>query len=143
MIDAVEDWKLWALNDRAPIKGAHQHAQGRVALLGDAAHPLRPYLAQGAAMALEDAWTLGRLRESVVPDEMPDWPNLLQRYAQTRWQRNARVQERSQRNGTIFHASGALRLARNAAMALAGESLLDNPWLYGGPPDPHPEHSAP
>jgi hypothetical protein len=54
----------------------------------------------------------------------------------TRWQRNARVQTRSQRNGTIFHASGALRFARNAAMAVMGESLMDNPWLYSGPPDP-------
>jgi salicylate hydroxylase len=136
VVDAVKDWKLWALNDRAPIEGAHQHTQGRVALLGDAAHPLRPYLAQGAAMALEDAWTLGQLRESASSDEVPDWPNLLQRYAQTRWPRNARVQARSQRNGTIFHASGALRLARNASMALLGESLLDNPWLYKGPPAP-------
>lgn len=136
MVDAVRDWKLWALNDRAPINGPHQHAQGCVALLGDAAHPLRPYLAQGAAMALEDAWTLGQLRESEAPDVVPDWTSLLQRYAQTRWQRNARVQARSQRNGTIFHASGALRLARNAAMALLGEPLLDNPWLYKGPPAP-------
>jgi salicylate hydroxylase len=136
VVDAVKDWKLWALNDRAPIEGAHQHTQGRVALLGDAAHPLRPYLAQGAAMALEDAWTLGQLRESASSDEVTDWPNLLQHFAQTRWQRNARVQARSQRNGSIFHASGALRLARNAAMALLGESLLDNPWLYKGPPAP-------
>ena len=65
-----------------------------------------------------------------------DWATLFARYAQTRWQRNARVQARSQRNGTIFHASGALRLARNAAMAVLGESLMDNPWLYSGPPDP-------
>ena len=50
--------------------------------------------------------------------------------------RNARVQARSQRNGSIFHASGPLRLARNAAMAMLGESLMDNPWLYSGPPDP-------
>ena len=61
VIDAVPAWSLWALNDRPAMAGAREHAQGRVALLGDAAHPTRPYLAQGAAMALEDAWTLGRL----------------------------------------------------------------------------------
>jgi salicylate hydroxylase len=133
MIDAVKGWKLWALNDRAPMTGPHEHAQGRVALLGDAAHPLRPYLAQGAAMALEDAWTMGRLR---ADQPAPDWPTLLARYAQTRWARNARVQSRSQRNGTIFHANGLLRWGRNSAMALLGESLIDNPWLYHGPPDP-------
>ena len=134
MLERVPDWKLWALNDRAPLSGAAEHARGRVALLGDAAHPLRPYLAQGAAMALEDAWTLGRLVGTA--GETPDWPSLFTRYADTRWERNARVQRRSQRNGTIFHASGPLRWARNAAMAALGESLIDNPWLYSGPPDP-------
>lgn len=133
MIDVVTGWKLWALNDRAPMTAPHEHAQGRVALLGDAAHPLRPYLAQGAAMALEDAWTLGRLRAA---EPAADWPALLEAYAQTRWPRNARVQSRSQRNGTIFHATGVLRWGRNTAMALLGESLLDNAWLYEGPPDP-------
>ena len=136
MLGAVTDWKLWALNDRAPVASAQEHAQGRVALLGDAAHPLRPYLAQGAAMAIEDAWTLGRLLQTQPVAEPVDWPALFARYAQTRWQRNARVQNRSQRNGTIFHASGALRWARNASMGLLGESLLDNPWLYSGPPEP-------
>jgi salicylate hydroxylase len=134
MLDRVGEWKLWALNDRAPIAGPEEHAKGRVALLGDAAHPLRPYLAQGAAMAIEDAWTLGRLAGAV--DGQAEWAALFARYAQTRWQRNARVQTRSQRNGSIFHASGPLRLARNAAMAMLGESLMDNPWLYSGPPDP-------
>ncbi|MDO9148368.1 MAG: FAD-dependent monooxygenase [Hydrogenophaga sp.] len=135
MIDAVKGWKLWALNDRAPMTRPAEHVQGGVALLGDAAHPLRPYLAQGAAMALEDAWTLGRLR-AAEPAAPVDWPALLARYAQTRWQRNARVQRRSQRNGTIFHASGLLRWGRNTAMALLGEGLLDIPWLYEGPSDP-------
>ncbi len=136
MLDAAAQWKLWPLNDRAPLRGPHEHAQGRVALLGDAAHPLRPYLAQGAAMALEDAWTLGRLRQAAPAQAVPDWPALLARYALTRWQRNARVQNRSQRNGTIFHASGLLRWGRNTAMLVLGERLLDNEWLYQGPPDP-------
>lgn len=137
VLEAVPEWTLWALNDRPALRGAFEHAQGRVALLGDAAHPLRPYLAQGAAMAIEDAWTLGRLRESLGPvSKEVDWTALLARYAQTRWERNARVQERSRRNGFIFHARGPLRWGRNAAMSLLGEDLLDLPWLYSGPPDP-------
>lgn len=137
LVQAVPQWKLWALNDRPPMRGPAEQAQGRVALLGDAAHPLRPYLAQGAAMAIEDAWTLGRLREAARgTGHEVDWPALLERYAQTRWQRNARVQSRSSRNGTIFHARGLLRWGRNTAMALMGEDLLDLPWLYSGPPDP-------
>lgn len=138
MLAEVGDWKLWALNDRPPMAGAHEQAQGRVALLGDAAHPLRPYLAQGAAMAIEDAWTLGRLVQGQPGLGADHWPELLQRYARTRWARNAMVQSRSERNGTIFHASGLMRLGRNAAMAVLGESLLDNPWLYSGPPVPQP-----
>lgn len=137
MVKAVSSWKLWALNDRVPMKSAHEHAQGRVALLGDAAHPLRPYLAQGAAMALEDAWTLGRL---VMPGSASaaslDWPILLHRYARTRWRRNARVQRRSALNGVVFHADGLTRHGRDLAMGMLGEWLLDNPWLYEGPPDP-------
>jgi salicylate hydroxylase len=136
MVDAVPDWTLWALNDRPPMTGPQQHARGRVALLGDAAHPLRPYLAQGAAMALEDAWTLGRLvRQRTATSALP-WAALFERFAQIRWQRNARVQQRSARNGSIFHATGLLRLGRNAAMASLGEALMDNPWLYAGPPAP-------
>ncbi|WP_291011482.1 FAD-dependent monooxygenase [Hydrogenophaga sp.] len=136
MIDAVSGWTLWALNDRPPMRGPGEHAQGRVALLGDAAHPLRPYLAQGAAMALEDAWTLDRLLAEQGAVSADTWPRLLERFAQARWQRNARVQQRSARNGSIFHASGVVRLGRNAAMAALGEALLDNPWLYAGPPEP-------
>jgi salicylate hydroxylase len=117
------------------MAGAHEHARGRLALLGDAAHPLRPYLAQGAALALEDAWTLGQMLSEGMGQPV-DWPLLLQRFARTRWRRNARVQTRSARNGTIFHASGLLRWSRNMAMRGMGESLLDNPWLYGGPPAP-------
>lgn len=135
MVDAVPNWTLWPLNDRPPIAGPQEHARGRVALLGDAAHPLRPYLAQGAAMALEDAWTLGRLVEQQPAGTEIDWPQLFQRFASTRWARNARVQSRSQRNGSIFHASGLVRWGRNAAISVLGESLLDLPWLYSGPPE--------
>lgn len=136
MVAAVPDWSLWPLNDRAPMRGAHEHAQGRVALLGDAAHPMRPYFAQGAAMAIEDAWTLGRLWQG--RKKGTDWPALLADFARARWQRNARVQKTAQRNGVVFHASGFLRWGRDAAMGMLGERLLDNTWLYDGPPEPAP-----
>jgi len=136
MLDAVPHWRLWPLNDRPPMTGAYAHAQGLVALVGDAAHPMRPYLAQGAAMALEDAWTLGQLLAAQGGRQPVDWAPLFQRFAHLRWARNARVQAHSARNGRIFHAQGLLRLGRNLAMALGGEHLLDNPWLYSGPPRP-------
>ncbi|MBN8557893.1 MAG: FAD-dependent oxidoreductase, partial [Burkholderiales bacterium] len=58
-------------------------------------------------------------------------PTRLARYALARWQRVARVQAQSRRNGGIFHATGLVRLGRNASMRLLGERLLDQPWLYG------------
>lgn len=128
--DARAAWRLWPLSDRPPMSGAHQQAQGCVALLGDAAHPMRPYLAQGAGMAIEDAAELGANLERAL-DPAFEVPTLLQRYALNRWQRNARVQARSQRNGQIFHAEGPLRWGRDAALKLLGEKILDMPWLYG------------
>ena len=129
LIDAVPAWRLWPLCDRPPMANAAEQAQGRVALLGDAAHPMRPYMAQGAGMAIEDADALGRCL--ALPQG--DLPAQLAQYAQQRWQRNARVQQRAIRNGQIFHARGLLRWGRDMSMRLLGESLLDVPWLYNGP----------
>lgn len=130
LVHAVGHWRLWVLCDRPPMRGPQEHALGRVALLGDAAHPMRPYLAQGAGMAIEDAAALGQaLGQALTPSA--DVPAALRRYAQERWQRNARVQARAERNGRIFHATGPVRWGRNLAMRLGGERLLDMPWLYG------------
>lgn len=131
LVDAVPGWRLWPVHDRPPVARAQAMARGRAALLGDAAHPMRPYLAQGAGMAIEDAAALQRVLQ-VTDGQVIDVPTAMQRYALDRWQRCARVQARSRRNGRIFHADGLLRLARNAAMRLGGEDLLDLPWLYGG-----------
>ena len=129
LVQALPEWRLWMLCDRPPLQGAGDMAQGRVALLGDAAHPMRPYMAQGAGMAIEDAAELARCLAG-VEDRVMDVPMALRRYALNRWQRNARVQARSQRNGRIFHATGPLRWGRDLALRLLGERLLDVPWLY-------------
>ena len=131
---AEPSWRLWPLSDRPPMQGAYQQAKDCVALLGDAAHPMRPFLAQGAGMAIEDAAELGSVL-AVALDPAFSVPTVLQRYALNRWQRNARVQARSLRNGQIFHAQGPLRWARDASMKLLGEKLLDMPWLYGAAPN--------
>ncbi len=130
LVHAVPAWRLWLLHDRAPLQGAQQMARGRIALLGDAAHPMLPYLAQGAGMAIEDARELGRSLAS-ARDRVIDVETALQRYALGRWQRCARVQQRSQRNGRIFHLDGALRRGRDLSLRLLGARLLDLPWLYG------------
>jgi len=129
-VAAVPAWRLWVLCDRPPVGSADQMARGHVALLGDAAHPMRPYVAQGAGMAIEDADELGH--QVALVDGGLDIPALLRRYALKRWQRNARVQKRAIRNGDIFHLQGPMAWARNASMRLLGERLLDMPWLYQG-----------
>ena len=121
-------WRLWPLVDRPPLRSAAEMAQGLVALLGDASHPMRPYLAQGAGMAIEDA---AELQRALAMHDL-DVNLRLRRYALNRWQRNARVQARSERNGRIFHATGLLRWGRDGALKLLGAQLMDLPWLYRG-----------
>jgi salicylate hydroxylase len=129
LIDAMPQWRAWRLHDRPPLQGPKEMACERMALLGDAAHPMLPYLAQGAGMAIEDAVALGEcLREA----DAASLPAGLARYAELRWQRNARVQQRSRRNAVIFHASGPQRLGRDVALRVLGSHLLDAPWLYKG-----------
>jgi salicylate hydroxylase len=130
LVAGIEAWRLWALCGRPPMRSASEHAVGRVALLGDAAHPMFPYLAQGAGMAIEDAAELAGCMGD-KSGSLAGVPAQLRHYAHRRWQRNARVQARAIRNGQIFHAAGAVAWARNMSMKLGGERLLDLPWLYG------------
>ena len=102
-------------------------------LLGDAAHPTLPYLAQGAAMAIEDAAVLGRsLARS--PD---DAAAAMRRYERARIARTARVQRAARRNGSVYHMGGAEAVLRTLALiALGGDRLVRRyDWLYGWKPD--------
>jgi salicylate hydroxylase len=128
LIAACSDWRLWPLCRRPAMQGAHEHAQGRLVFVGDAAHPMLPYLAQGAGMAIEDAGVLASLLSGVNVHHVPQ---KLQKFANVRWQRNARVQARAVRNGQIFHATGLMRVGRDVSLRLMGARLMDVPWLYG------------
>jgi salicylate hydroxylase len=127
VIDAMPSWRLWALHDREPVRGPQEMARGRIALLGDAAHPMLPYLAQGAGMAIEDADVLAQVLSATEPGRVE---SALARYADLRWHRCAQVQARARRNGRVFHATGPLQWSRDAAMRVVGERLIDQPWLY-------------
>jgi salicylate hydroxylase len=129
VLEAVPNWRRWPIFDRPPLASATQMAKGRIALLGDAAHPMRPFLAQGAGMAIEDAAALATCWARVDLPVNERW----RLYAEMRWARNAMVQARSIRNGRIFHMQGPMRWGRDLAMRLMGESLMDVPWLYAGP----------
>ena len=131
LLEAVErteqGWMAWQLFDRPPVTDASALCCGRIALMGDAAHPMRPYLAQGAGMAIEDAQVLAQ----VLTSDPAMVGHALRRYARLRHERVARVQRKALENGEIFHATGLNRWGRDIAMQLLGSRLLDQPWLYG------------
>jgi len=133
LVGAVSEWRYWVLADRTPMAAARDMALGRVAVVGDAAHPMRPYLAQGAGMAIEDAAALQFAWQNHASASVAAaW----QAMADSRWHRVARVQSQSRRNGRIFHSSGLQRWGRNLALQALGSRLMDPVWLYGGGPIP-------
>jgi salicylate hydroxylase len=88
-------------------------------------------------MALEDAWTLGRLVQRALAADSAcpiPWVDLFQRYARGRWQRNARCRPTPSAIARCF-SRWFLALGRDVALSLMGDSLMDKPWLYSGPPD--------
>jgi 2-polyprenyl-6-methoxyphenol hydroxylase-like FAD-dependent oxidoreductase len=122
------NWKLWVLCDRDPVE---QWIDGRVALLGDAAHPMMQYFAQGACMALEDAVCLSHMLDAYPGDHA----GALEQYRRQRMLRTARVQLQSRAIGEhIYHSAGAHAAVRNAIMsAKTSEDYFDDlAWLYGG-----------
>jgi salicylate hydroxylase len=125
LISTPQSWLKWALYDLKPIP---RWSQGPVALLGDAAHPMLPYLAQGAAMAIEDAAVVAQCLA-----QTPDDPTAaLQAYWAARHARASKVQRLAARNGARYHLSGVRAMVRNLAMhALGGARLLHHyDWLY-------------
>src|SRR6266566_141493 len=122
------DWKLWVLCDRNPVD---KWIDGRVALLGDAAHPTLQYLAQGAGMAMEDSVCLAHM----VSQYPEDHAAALERYRAQRFPRTAKVQLLSRAIGEhIYHPAGEHARLRNAIMrAKTSEDYYnDLAWLYGG-----------
>jgi 2-polyprenyl-6-methoxyphenol hydroxylase-like FAD-dependent oxidoreductase len=127
LLSKINAWKMWVLCDREPIR---DWSLGPVTLLGDAAHPMLQYLAQGANMALEDAVTLADLVERA----QGDFAAAFQAYQQARYLRTARVQLTARFYGDIYHAAGATRDLRNSLLhgrdpQKAYEGMA---WLYDG-----------
>ncbi|MEE1613832.1 FAD-dependent monooxygenase [Microvirga sp. CF3016] len=120
-----QDWLRWSLFDHP----AGRLAGGRIALLGDAGHPVLPFLAQGAALAIEDAATLAVL----LGGERPDIPRALAAYETQRRPRAGRVQAEARRNGRIYHAGGLIGFGRNQVMRRLGPEGMTRryDWLYG------------
>ena len=126
LLSLPKSWKRWATADREPIA---KWTFGRVTLLGDAAHPMLQYLAQGACMALEDGVTLGE----AVRVSGGDLTAAFARYERSRVTRTARVLLMTREMGRIYHAKGVERLVRNDLWkGRTPERYYDGlEWLYG------------
>jgi salicylate hydroxylase len=125
MFRAPDAWLKWALYDTQPLAS---YAQGAAALLGDAAHASLPFLAQGAAMAIEDAVVAAQCLARMPDDPAAAWES----YSAIRRGRTRKVQRLAARNGKRYHYAGAAAMLRNTVMRLlGGERLLQNyDWLY-------------
>jgi 2-polyprenyl-6-methoxyphenol hydroxylase-like FAD-dependent oxidoreductase len=122
------NWKLWVLCDRDPTE---HWIDGRVVLLGDAAHPMLQYFAQGACQAMEDAVCLSHMLGS----RAGDYASALEKYRSLRFPRTARVQLLSRAIGEhIYHPTGEHARLRNAVMSAKSQEEWygDLAWLYGG-----------
>ena len=129
MVAAVDGWRKFAL---FTVPDGGQWTQGAIALLGDSAHAMLPFAAQGAGMAIEDAAVLARCLAEVQNEGGPAMAAALQRYARERRPRVARVQRMAKRNAAIYHLSGPAALARDLAMKAIGARrlLARQNWIY-------------
>jgi 3-hydroxybenzoate 6-monooxygenase len=127
MLERIETWRMWVLCDREPVKA---WSKGLITLLGDAAHPMLQYLAQGACMATEDAVWLA----DAVAAQPENLPQAFKAYQDKRYLRTGRVQIMARVYGEFYHARGVAAELRNAM--LGGRSAKDSyesmSWLYGG-----------
>src|SRR5471032_2708031 len=128
LLELIDTWRMWVLCDREPVKN---WSKGHTTLLGDAAHPMLQYLAQGACMATEDAVILA---EKVA--ETPDDPTAaFTAYQEARYLRTARTQIMARVYGEFYHARGVTAELRD--MAISGRNTAQTydsiEWLYGGP----------
>jgi salicylate hydroxylase len=129
LIAIPDQWLKWALYDRA---ASFHGGVGPVTLIGDAAHPMLPFLAQGAGMAIEDAAVLAEMLGKSLDDPV----DALRAYEGARWHRTALAQLHSRRQGRIYGLTGPEALVRNLVMrAMGGEKLrARNDWLYDWQP---------
>ena len=129
MIGAVDDWRKWAL---FTVPEGGEWTAGAIALLGDAAHAMLPFAAQGAGMAIEDAAVLAKCLGGGVGESVAAIPAALKRYARLRRSRVARVQRTARRNATIYHLNGAAAFARDLFIRSMGprRMLARQDWIF-------------
>ncbi len=125
LVEAAPDWRIWPLVDRAPLP---RWSRDTVTLLGDAAHPMLPFLAQGASQAIEDAGALGE----AVTRSPGDLAAAFAAYEAARRPKAARVQRESRRQGLVYHLPAPLAFGRDSVMRVLGPARMLGryDWLY-------------
>jgi salicylate hydroxylase len=129
MIGAVDGWRKWAL---FTVPDGGEWTKGAIALLGDAAHAMLPFAAQGAGMAIEDAAVLAKCLGEAAGETGAGIPQALKRFAKLRRARVARVQRAAARNGKIYHLTGPMAFARDLSIKAMGarRMLARQDWIY-------------
>jgi salicylate hydroxylase len=129
LVNAVDEWRRWAL---FTVPDFGEWSEGAVALLGDAAHAMLPFAAQGAGLAIEDAAVLANALGDSAGDNTAGIPAALKRYGKSRRARALRVARAARQQGRIYHLTGPLALARDLAIKTLGPErmLARQNWIY-------------
>jgi salicylate hydroxylase len=129
MVGAVDVWRKWAL---FTLDDWGQWSRGTIALLGDAAHAMLPFAAQGAGMAVEDGAVLAKCLAEGGGDSTADVTAALKRYVRLRRSRVARVQRAARQAGRIYHLTGPAAMARDLTIRVLGPQrmLARQDWIY-------------
>ena len=124
MLEAQDQASFWPLYE---MKGGRWHNGRDTILIGDAAHAMMPFAAQGAAMAIEDAFELAGMLSARSPAEA------FELYEKHRAPRIARLRQRAAFNQFAYHARGPIRMARDLVLSLRPPQSLaaDMDWIYG------------
>jgi salicylate hydroxylase len=129
MVGAVDSWRKWAL---FTVPEGSEWTAGASALVGDAAHAMLPFAAQGAGMAIEDAAVLARCLGETLREGGPTIAAAMQRYAQLRRSRVARMARAARSAGRIYHLTGPVAFVRDLTIRAMGAKrlLARQNWIY-------------
>ncbi len=129
MLGAVDEWRKWAL---FTVPDGGDWTKGPIALLGDAAHAMLPFAAQGAGMAIEDAAVLAKCLGETQNEAGPSILAALQRYARARRPRVMRMQRTARQQGRIYHLRGPAAFARDLVIKAMGAQrmLARQDWIF-------------
>ncbi len=123
-------WFKWPIYKCEPIKTTSEMTKNSIILLGDAAHYMKPHLAQGACMALEDSNQLKYCLKKKDFSQQIKWNQIFSMISDQRLKRITKVQKKSIQNGFIFQCGGIVRVLRNFILIIFGRLIIDQKWLF-------------